>query len=590
MIQLMMAAALAALPNMEKVSADFGGKPGRVVHYAVDPMSERPYLPDAYPVDGQAGEPVRIVAARGEYEPGSFLLYSFEDAGKVKLEVGDLKTKDGKTFPKAQIDLKTVKVWYQASTAWFSYFADPTPKLCPELLLNDEDLIRVDEEKRCNYARLTHKDGKVTYFWLNAPLGLNDRCDDMKGFYNYGRDPLVCMRPEFSDAPTHAGATLAKGAFKQFLLTLNVTKDTKPGIYRGEVAVRRTANGKVAAKVPVVLRVLDFELPEPACYFDVNKPYYTWFCDDSCYGRIMEENGNDAELSRRQLKAVALAQLQHGQVIPCYGTQPGSVGYEVAKEVGQKPELSPWGSCKSDSLCVMRAHAKKLRRDADRLFGKDSRPLLGWGDEYGLATLRKVRPMIEIYQNEGFRFAVNSRSGYIAGGNFADVYWPPVSPDAKSAGQTAKFNDLGGHGYFGWYASQHVGAENPAFNRRQNGFGPYRAGLSCNYNYEIGIKTWNDTAHETYRSMRLYYGCGSGVVACIQWEGFREGLDDIRYATMLKKLALPLTDSRDIKARYEARLALKLLADADGDDMDLTALRLEMVGHIVKLMMLGKRN
>ena len=405
----------------------------------------------------------------------------------------------------------------------------------------------------------------------------------MSGFYDYGRDPLVCMRPEFADAPVHAGATLEKDAFKQFLLTVDVAKDTAPGLYKGEVTVK-DGKGRSLLAVPVALRVLPFELPEPACYFDVDKPFLTWFCDDSGYGRIMEENGNDAELSRSQLKSIALAQLQHGQTIPCYGVGIGSIGYDVAKEVGQKVDLAPWGSCKNDSPCVMRADARRLRRTADKLFGKDSRPMVGWGDEYGLATLRNVRPMIETYQNMGFRFSVNSRSGYIAGGNIADIYWPPVEPSGKSAGQTAKFNDLGGAGYFGWYASQHVASENPAFNRRQNGFGPYRAGFSCNYNYEVGFKFWNDTAHSTYRSMRLYYACGSGVISCIQWEGFREGLDDIRYATMLKKLALPLVDSRDIKARYEARLALKLLADADGDNMDLTALRLNMVEHILKLL------
>ena len=102
----------AVAANNEKVAADFGGKPGKVVHYAVDPMSERQYLPDAYPVEGEAGAPVRIVAAKGEYEPGSFLLYALDDMGKVKLEVGDLRSKDGKVFPKDRIDLKTVKVWY----------------------------------------------------------------------------------------------------------------------------------------------------------------------------------------------------------------------------------------------------------------------------------------------------------------------------------------------------------------------------------------------------------------------------------------------------------------------------------------------
>ena len=40
--------------------------------------------------------------------------------------------------------------------------------------------------------------------------------------------------------------------------------------------------------------------------------------------------------------------------------------------------------------------------------------------------------------------------------------------------------------------------------------------------------------------------------------------------------------------RTRGKKALQLLADADGDDMDLTALRLNMVEHILKLMKFGK--
>ena len=36
-----------------------------VTWYAVDPMSERRYMPDAEPLGGLKGEPVRIVAAQG---------------------------------------------------------------------------------------------------------------------------------------------------------------------------------------------------------------------------------------------------------------------------------------------------------------------------------------------------------------------------------------------------------------------------------------------------------------------------------------------------------------------------------------------
>lgn len=65
--------------------------------------------------------------------------------------------------------------------------------------------------------------------------------------------------------------------------------------------------------------------------------------------------------------------------------------------------------------------------------------------------------------------------------------------------------------------------------------------------------------------------------------GVREGLDDIRYATKLQQLANPLLESDNVDARYAARRAKQVLADADGDDMDLTALRLEMVERINEL-------
>ena len=87
--------------------------------------------------------------------------------------------------------------------------------------------------------------------------------------------------------------------------------------------------------------------------------------------------------------------------------------------------------------------------------------------------------------------------------------------------------------------------------------------------------------------MMLVYGSGNGCIDTLAWEGFREGQDDIRYATKLQQLAHPLVKNGSTAARYAAKLALKLLADADQDDMDLMALRLEMIWHIERLMALG---
>ena len=194
--------------------------------YAVDPMGEVPYMPDKAPYGGKEGAPIQIIAAKGEYEPGSFVLVADADLGKVKIEVGDLKNEKGEIFPAGRIDLKTVKVWYQAGNAWTSYFSDPKLRLCPELLLNDEDLVKVDTRKGWNYARLTEADGSVRYQWINPP-------------HQVDQGSFGCMKPNFRDAKTHQGATLKKGEYKQFWLTVEVGKDVRAGLYKGEVGALR---------------------------------------------------------------------------------------------------------------------------------------------------------------------------------------------------------------------------------------------------------------------------------------------------------------------------------------------------------------
>ena len=120
-----------------------------LTHWAVNPISDVMRLPDAVPADGEKGGTVRLTMAKDEYEPGSFVVRSDHDLSKIRAEVSKLVSVKGDVLPPEAVDLKVVKVWYQNRNAWFSYFADVGGwKLCPELLVNDEDIIRVDTERR----------------------------------------------------------------------------------------------------------------------------------------------------------------------------------------------------------------------------------------------------------------------------------------------------------------------------------------------------------------------------------------------------------------------------------------------------------
>ena len=98
-------------------------------------------------------------------------------------------------------------------------------KLCPELLLNDEDLIRVDTEKVANYARLVEKDGTRHERWLNPPYKMNWR------YFDHYReaDAFPCMTESFRDAKTLQPVALERNVSKQFILTAHVTEGVPAG-------------------------------------------------------------------------------------------------------------------------------------------------------------------------------------------------------------------------------------------------------------------------------------------------------------------------------------------------------------------------
>ena len=83
--------------------------------------------------------------------------------------------------------------------------------------------------------------------------------------------------------------------------------------------------------------------------------------------------------------------------------------------------------------------------------------------------------------------------------------------------------------------------------------------------------------------MVFAYGCYSGVIDTLQWEGFREGVDDIRYATALVKLAREAAKSPKTELRYAGNKALQYMASIQRDSDGLDACRAEMIRHILGL-------
>ena len=78
-------------------------------------------------------------------------------------------------------------------------------------------------------------------------------------------------------------------------------------------------------------------------------------------------------------------------------------------------------------------------------------------------------------------------------------------------------------------------------------------------------------------------GTTAGVVDTLAWEGFREGIDDIRYGTLLMKLASEAEKRGDWDARSLAGKAKQYLVRFDKAKDSVSAARAEMIGYIERL-------
>ena len=554
-----------------------------VTWWSVPTMSGVQRLPDAIPADGEKGGTVRIVAARGEYEPGSFVVRPDVDLGKVQPVVGKLVNEKGDVFPADALDLVVVKVWYQNKNGWFSYFADTGMKLCPELLLHDEDLIRVDTAKEANYARITAADGKTAEWWLNPSFK--------------EKKPFPSMRPGFADAKTIQPVALEKNVSKQFILTAHVTPGIPAGIYRGNIAFSSSAPPlphSSTFSIPVAIKVLDFDLPKPMAYIHPEMDFRICSYDYIGKNHILELNGGDENLMWKQMEAILANFVAHGQDMKWVRCKTGSEEAErtidLMKKVGMRTDVLvgpvdyKW---QERDAKAARERADSIVAYYDKKYGHHN-VYCGYGDEPGVRFFPENRPVFDAYQAAGLKFIIASH-GHIFDQAGYRWDWHNAARNPADASSPSVWNQMGTNTYCAWYANQHVGAEDPELNRRQNGLAAYLSGYSalCNYAHHLG--PYNDIS-ETYKPMVFVYGTADGVIDTLQWEGFREGIDDIRYATLMMALACEAEKSADIEVRYLAGKAKLLLARFDKKTGDLNAARGEMIGFIERLRAaLGKR-
>ncbi len=546
-------------------------------YYVVSPLSDVPRLPDRFPADGEALGALEYIAAQGEYRPASFQVAPRRAVDRFLPRAGALHGPGGAAIPASALDIKVVKVWYQSGAAWYGYFADALGRrLVPELLLNDETLIRVDHDTRDDYVRYANMDGSEHYQWMSANFRV----------VNYSMANQANMGL-IHDADELQPAVLNPWELKQFFVTLHVPEEATPGIYTGQIEL--LADDVAVGSLPVRVRVLPFQLPRARTYYDHDKEFHL-----ALYGT--------GARNPKVLKNLAA----HNLLTPMGFPSPNPMNPDqlvndlaLAREAG----IATRPLFRIDTMANLRVdqenptaeellRVENLRRQIETNVAQ-CRELLGHADLYsygvdegGPDTVRKERNAWRAVHQGGGKVMVSTHPrGRLL---FAlDYMIMPRMPAESRSAEVRAFHDANPDGLVGWYADPHTGPENPDYFRRIHGMMAYKAGYDASSNYTWWRNNWNDMAtpyEHNLRNLVMVLATRDDVIDTLAWEGVREGIDDIRYATKLKDLAREAMTHSDADVRLLGRRALGVLAQWDAYREDVRTFRLESIRYILELM------
>ena len=567
--------------NRKQVEARADGsywKGHKLAACSVTPLSGIRRTPDLFPEDGDFSSPLQVLAAKGEYEPASFLLFAFQDLRGVTLAARDLVSAEGARIPASEIDLTVVKIWYQMGTAWCGFHADHLRRVpTPELLLHDEKLIEVDHDRKENFVRADFRGGLTAYHWISflAAAGDHHYFGDVRFHWVHDAEKL---RP----------FDLQKDAFKEFLATVHVPSTAREGLYQGKIDV--VIDGKVAFSIPLELNVLPFKLPRPAVLRDLDREFYS-----AAY---------IGGMNLRKSPKLARNLVAHNMRNPLLPQVPNErAANELAKiltETGLDTNmlfavLPGAGLTTSFPLKetdreyikygnrVMEA-SNTIARLRARL-GDQVVPFAQGIDEAGPGTVRAERATWQAFHGLGAK--IKATTGYhpylLFNLDFALI---PRQPSPMRKINADSLHAMNPDMLVGWYGDPHSGPENPDYTRRLFGWVTWRNNYDLFCQYILFRDDWAEfwvAKESVLRGLMICYPQDGDVLDTLAWEGVREAVDDIRYTTLLRQYAVKALESHDMETVYTARAAMAWLTQVDFERSSLDYLRYETIARILEL-------
>ena len=520
--------------------------------YTPRAISNRNLATATFPLSAPIGDRLAFAGCRGEYQAAAAVVYAFEDLHDLRVSASDLRGPGG-TMPASAMDVRVVKFWYQAGKG----IGDLSHKTyTPELLLKDDGLVRVDTKEQQNYLRSTAPDGTPTYLLCSGKTSEN----------------LKDVRPV--DAAELQPVDVAAESLKEFWVTVHIPEATKAGTYRGTLSF--AAGGKTLG-LPLEVVVQPFDLQPSRLIYSIY--YRASLAPDN-----KPEIGSDVK-SEEQYRAEILDMKAHGVLYPTnyqgWDEKQLRRVLDIRKEAGLGGRLYNLGlgtgsADDAASLQTLQAEVRKWLA-LGKAYGYDEVSFYGADEATGEALTAQKAAWKAVQEAGGKTFVAGYEGTFEAMGGLLNCAVLAGRPDPE---QARKWHSVGSHAFC--YANPQVGVEEPETYRRNFGLLLWKQGFdgAMDYAYQHAFHhVWNDFDDPTYRDHVFAYPTMNGVVDTIEWEGFREGVDDVRYVTTLER-AIKTAPKGKAGVADEAR---KWLAALDPDTADLYATRAKLVEWIVKL-------
>lgn len=535
--------------------------------YIVPSIRDEKILPDSSIPSSLISNLITITASPGEYEPASFVVRSSTNIDNLTVVVSDL-TGPGELIPAGNVDIRVVKCWYQAGTG-NNVWGDVTGKfLTPELLLKNDSLVKIENGE--NYVW----NGAVSdYTWISE------------------RSPVLEYNVPFSelsiqDSEVFQPVDIPANTNKQFWLTIKIPDDQVKGNYTGTVQL--VAGGNTLSTLQVQLEILPFTLDQP---YYLPSLFYM--------GRLDSYAGiSSYPKTQTQLDAEMSDMYSHGITLPYISFRDGDTSFREMLTLRQQLGIvnqplftsTPfdWTNL-YQGIPLTQAELDAVKSEVTRVIQIARQ--YGVSDVYFYAVDEAREPALSA-QRTALQ-AVHEAGGLVlqtgpggenitfpAVGDLVDIFCVSGVPTTEISD---RWHSVGAEVVS--YANPQAGVEKPETYRNNFGLLLWQKNYDGIYNFAYQwsdmTNVWNDfdTRGET-RDHNFSYPTDNGVIDTIQWEGFREGIDDIRYLTTLLNTIEAVTGQKDTSA---AESWLNNLRNTNLTDSDLNTIRSEMTGHIISL-------